>query len=92
MHSWFILSAGPRHKKVKHILSANVNAFTKTWQVRDSDPRLFNTNRDPQYPSKCVYDIKKMVSSHHNRNPKELRTVPMVDATTAYAIYCPGPL
>ena len=27
--------------------------FGQEWQVRDDEPKLFRTNREPQYPAKC---------------------------------------
>merc|ERR1719491_553039 len=72
--------------------SANVNAFVETWQVRDSDPHLFITNRAPQYPSKCMYDVKKMGSSHRNRRLRELHYITKEEATAACYIHHMGPL
>ncbi|CAB9507376.1 expressed unknown protein [Seminavis robusta] len=31
----------------------NPNEFGQEWQVRDSDPQLFLTAREPQYPQQC---------------------------------------
>ena len=71
---------------------SNVNAFAETWQVSDKDSNLFSTDRAPQYPSKCVYDVEKTTSSHRNRHLKELHIVPMEDAVDACAVHHPGPL
>ena len=30
------------------------NEFGQEWQVRDTDPALFRTIREPQYPRKCI--------------------------------------
>lgn len=30
------------------------NAFGQEWQVLDSEPNLFQTNRAPQFPNKCI--------------------------------------
>jgi len=79
-------------RKGDHISSANVNAFAETWQVRDNDPRLFSTNRIPQYPSKCVYDVKKKPSSHHTRHLKELHHTTKDEAISACSNHHPGPL
>ena len=70
--------------------SANVNAFVETWQVRDSDPHLFITNRAHRYPSKCMYDVKKMGSSHRNRRLRELHYITKEEATAACSIHHPG--
>ena len=76
----------------KRISSANVNAFAETWQVRGSDPHLFSTNREPQYPSKCLYDVRKMASSHRSRHLRQLQHVTKDDANVACSIHQPGPL
>jgi hypothetical protein len=34
-------------------IMTDVNAFGQEWQVRDDDPKLFRTDRPPQYPEKC---------------------------------------
>ena len=31
-----------------------IDAFGKEWQVRESDPKLFQTDRFPQHPQACV--------------------------------------
>lgn len=35
-------------------MSNNINAHGQEWQVRDVDPKLFRTTREPQYPAKCI--------------------------------------
>jgi len=75
-----------------YIPSTNVNAFAETWQVSDMDSHLFNTARAPQFPSRCLYDMKKTTTSRSNRHLKELHTVPTVDAIAACAVHHPGPL
>jgi len=35
-------------------LHDDINAFGQEWQVRDSEPMLFQTARAPQYPAKCL--------------------------------------
>ena len=79
-------------KNGDYIPSINVNAFVETWQVSGRDCHLFNTDRAHQYPSKCVYDMKKIASSHRNCHLKELHTVPMEDAIDTCALHHPGPL
>lgn len=32
-----------------------VNAYGESWQIRDTDPKLFQVDRYPQYPQKCEY-------------------------------------
>jgi len=71
---------------------ANVNAFAETWQVRDNDPRLFNINRPPQYPSKCAYDIRKKAAIYHTRHLKELHDVTKEEAIVACSNHHQGPL
>ena len=34
-------------------LSKDINALGQEWQVRDDEPMLFRTSREPQYPAKC---------------------------------------
>jgi hypothetical protein len=34
-------------------LHRNMNAMAQDWQVRDTEPMLFRTIRDPQYPEMC---------------------------------------
>ena len=75
-----------------YIPSTNINAFTETWQVSDKDSHLFNTDRAPQFPSRCLYDMKKTTSNNHNRHLKELYIVPTVDAIATCAMHHPGPL
>ena len=74
------------------MLSANVNTFVETWQVKDSEYHLFITNHAPQHPSKCMYDVKKMVSSHRNRRLRELHYITKEEATAACYIHHMGPL
>ena len=74
----------------ERISNTNVNAFAETCQVSDSDPLLFSTNRAPQYPSKCMYDIKKTASSHSTRYLKELHYITKEEATVACANHHPG--
>jgi len=76
----------------KYIPITNVNAFTETWQVGDMDSYLFSTDRAPQFPSRCLYDIKPTTTSRFNRHLKELHTVPEADAIAACAAHHPGPL
>jgi hypothetical protein len=33
---------------------SDADAFGQEWQVRDTEPMIFRTAREPQYPSKCV--------------------------------------
>lgn len=33
-----------------------VNRFAESWQVRDTDPKLLKGDREPQFPSKCMYE------------------------------------
>ena len=71
----------------------DVDAFVESWQVRDSDPRLFHVNRPPQFPSKCMYDmklIKKMNRS--SRVLKEKRTVSRKEAVDACAMHLNKPM
>jgi len=35
-------------------MERDTNAFVQEWQIRDTDPMLFSTVREPQYPNLCV--------------------------------------
>ena len=67
----------------------DVNAFSESWQVNDSDQKLFIENRDPQYPAKCAYHVSK--SSKVSRRLRESKMIKMEDAVTACAFHKPGP-
>ena len=69
-----------------------MNTFVESWQVKDSDPHLFLTNRAPQFPSKCWYDMKQLKSNPGARLLKEVHTVKMREAAAACAFHPPGPL
>ena len=75
----------------QYMASAN-NAFAETQQMRNSNPRLFNTNCTPPYPEKYVYNFKKMASRHRTRQIKDLHTIVRAEATAPCTIYYPGPL
>ena len=38
----------------------DMNAFAQEWQVTDAEPKLFMTDRDPQYPTKCILPTAEM--------------------------------
>ena len=35
-------------------LNHDMNVFAQEWQVTDAEPKLFMTDRAPQYPAKCI--------------------------------------
>jgi hypothetical protein len=37
----------------------DINAFGQEWQVRAEEPKLFQTNREPQYPNVCILPDQK---------------------------------
>lgn len=44
------------------------NEFGQEWQVRDTDPKLFQTARPPQYPEKCLLPFgEKVVVTQRRR-------------------------
>jgi hypothetical protein len=47
-----------------------VNAYGESWQIRDTDPKLFQVDRYPQYPQKCEY---APASSTSTSSTKQLR-------------------
>ena len=55
---------GPLSRNREAMSSANINDFAETWQVRDNDLQLFNMKQEPQFPSKCWYEVKKLTVSH----------------------------
>ena len=36
-------------------MSKNLNDYGEEWQVRDTEPKLFQDQRAPQYPDRCIY-------------------------------------
>ncbi len=40
-------------------MTGNWNSFGEEWQVRDTEPKLFQESREPQYPVTCSYDADK---------------------------------
>jgi len=40
-----------------------VNAYCESWQVRDTDPKLFQVARMPQYPTKCQYSTSLVIDA-----------------------------
>ena len=61
---------------------SNHNAFGQEWQVRDTDPQLFQSNRVPQYPQSCILPKQKSVISRLRRRLGE-NTVPKDKARAA---------
>ena len=71
----------------------DVNAFSESWQVRDSDPQLFIIPREPKYPAKCLYSMEEIKTDlRSSRRLKEIRKASMVEAIAACAAHHPGPL
>ena len=54
-------------------MSADTNAFGKEWQVRDNEPKLFRTNRAPQYPDECVLPSPESMEDRRRRRLGESR-------------------
>ena len=69
----------------------NVNKFAESWQVTDSDSHLFRADREPQYPSKCLYEIKDVKSNIRSRHLKEIHTIAYSEAVAACASHHAGP-
>lgn len=73
----------------------DVNKFVESWQVRHDDPQLFQENRKPQHPSKCLYEMKQINSGHDHHGSRRLRDVNTVtkrEATLACTLHRPGPM
>lgn len=70
----------------------DVNKFVESWQVRDDDPQLFLTSRVPQFPEKCLYNMKEIKRKSRSRRLKEKQEISMDEAIVACADHMPGPL
>lgn len=69
----------------------DVNAFVESWQQRrDADSQLFHGAREPQFPSKCLYDMGGNKSNAHSRRLKEVYTVSTEEATAACTFHGSG--
>ena len=75
-----------------YMSDSNVNNSAETWQVRDTDPHIFNLSHAPQYLSKYWYDVKKLVVNHRTCHLKEVRTVRTEEATSVCATHHPSSL
>ena len=57
------------------LIGENATAFALEWQVRDTEPMLFQEARAPQYPTKCIPPAKVMRSrlgmSHMQKEAEE---------------------
>ena len=51
-------------------MMGNWNAYAEDWQVRDTEPTLFQESRAPQYPVGCVYEDQSPLVG---KNKKKLR-------------------
>ncbi len=89
-----LLGAAP--KEGKHLLSrdgtdltGHWNTYGESWQVNDSDPKLFQIkDRHPQYPAGCSYEAERKKKTYvrgSRRNLLESHTVDLREATVACA-------
>ena len=70
----------------------DINQFVETWQVTADDPKLFKKDRDPQYPTKCLYKIREIKARMRSRRLKEVHGTTMEEAETACNDHPAGPL
>jgi hypothetical protein len=63
-------------------LSGHWNTFGEEWQVRNTDPKLFQESRAPQYPASCVYQAATNNLRRHRRRLIE-NEVTIEEATNA---------
>ncbi len=71
-------------------MTGNWNSYGEEWQVRDTEPMLFQESREPQYPVTCSYDADHEDSKTqlrrrllHNKNAED--AVTREEATEACA-------
>lgn len=69
-----------------------INKYSESWQVRDTDPQLFQQHKLPQYPEKCLYYLPKSASNTRSRRLLQRKTLTLEEATRACAAHSPGPL
>ena len=43
------------------------NEYGEEWQVRDTEPKLFQEHRTPQYPDPCIYYVSDHLKKTHLR-------------------------
>jgi hypothetical protein len=60
------------------------NSFGEQWQVRDTEPKLFMSEREPQFPKGCLYDSKNSFL-RQGRKHRRLMEVPRSEITVAEA-------
>ena len=49
------------------------NSYGEEWQVRDTEPMLFQESREPQYPVGCVYNEDLVVQTSSAGKKAQLR-------------------
>lgn len=76
----------------KNMEGKDINSFAESWQVNESDPRLFHVSRQPQFPSKCLYRMSDTKLNARSRHLREMHEVTVKEATNACATHSRGPL
>ena len=49
-------------------MSQDWNKYGEEWQVKNTEPRLFQDHRAPQYPDPCTYQDGKLMKTHNLRH------------------------
>ena len=73
-----------------NIKATNVDSFVQSWQVKDSDPKLFKKIEGPQYPTKCCY-FNTCTNAKGKRRLKEFHQIHMEEAVAVCSSHPPGP-
>ena len=74
------------------MLYEDINVFAESWQVKNTDPRLFQSIREPQFPSKCLYHKSEARTHGRSRRLKEMQLVTEEEANVVCSTHSPGPL
>ena len=70
----------------------DINQFVESWQTTANDPKLFQKDRDPQYPTKCLYKMSEIKARIRSRQLKEIHTTTIEEANAACDGHPAGPL
>ena len=70
----------------------DINQFVESWQITADDPKLFQKDRDPQYPTKCLYKISEIKARMRSRHLKEIHGATREEANAACNSHPVGPM
>ena len=70
----------------------DINEFVESWQTTADDPKLFQHDRYPQHPTKCLYKMSEIKAQMRSRHLKEIHGITREEANAACNGHPVGPL